>query len=155
MGNVILGIPARFWRYMVSPDTLARLKACHLQAERRSPGIHHVFTLNRHCIRFIQGALALVGILLVLLWSEAARHWIAESAATFCVVGGFIAAPILTITAWIGMIAPNLLLLHRASTLLFLIALIWLALAFISAHLHHSRQQAQEDHHLKQPPRSF
>jgi hypothetical protein len=131
---------------MVSPDTLARLKACHLQAERRSLGIHHLFTLNRHCIRLIQGALALVGIFLVLLSSGAARHWIAESAATFCVVGGFIAAPILTITAWIGMIAPNVLL-HRVSTPLFLIALIWLALAFISAHLHHSRQQAQEDHH--------
>lgn len=146
MGNVILGIPASFWRYTVNPDTLARLKACHPKAERRSQGIHHVFTLNHHCIRLIQGALALVGILLVLLSSGAARHWIAESAATVCVVGGFIAAPILTITAWIGMIAPNLLLLHRVSTLLFLIALIWLALAFISAHLHHSRQQAQEDH---------
>jgi hypothetical protein len=82
----------------------------------------------------------------VLLSSGAARHWIAESAATVCVVGGFIAAPILTITAWIGMIAPNLLLLHRASTPLFLIALIWLTLAFISAHVHHSRQQTQEKH---------
>ena len=147
MGNVILGIPARFWRYMVSPDTLARIKACHAQAERRSPGIHRVFTLNRHCIRLIQGALALVGIFLVLLSSGAARDWIAESAATICVVGGFIAAPILTITAWIGMIAPNLLLLHRVSTQLFLIALIWMALAFISAHLHHSRHHAEEDRH--------
>jgi hypothetical protein len=146
MGNGILGIPARFWRHMVSPDTLARLKACHVQPERRSPGIHRVFTLNHQCIRLIQGALALVGILLVLLSSGAARHWIAESAATVCVLGGFIAAPILTITAWIGMIAPNLLLLHRVSTLLFLIALIWLALAFISAHLLHSGHQAVEDH---------
>jgi hypothetical protein len=132
---------------MVGPDTLARLKACHPKAERRSQGIHHVFTLNHYCIRLIQGALALVGVLLVLLSSGSARHWIAESAATVCVLGGFIAAPILTITAWIGMIAPNLLLLHRVSNLLSLIALIWLALAFISAHLHHSRQQAQEDHH--------
>jgi hypothetical protein len=86
-----------------------------------------------------------VGILLVLVSSGAARHWIAESAATVCVVGGFIAAPILTITAWIGMAAPNLLLLHRVSTPLFLIALIWLTLAFISAHLHHSRQQTQDE----------
>jgi hypothetical protein len=147
MGNVILGISIRFWRYMVSPDTFARLKVCHPQAESRSTGIHYVFTLNRQCIRLIQGALALVGILVVLLSSGAARHWIAESAATVCVVGGFIAAPILTITAWIGMMAPNLLLLHRISTPLFLIALIWLALAFISAHLHHSRQQTQEYRH--------
>jgi hypothetical protein len=132
---------------MVSPDTLARIKACLVQAERRSSGIHRVFTLNHDCIRLIQGALALVGILLVLLSSGAARHWMAESAATVCVVGGFTAAPILTITAWIGMIAPNLPLLHRLSTLLFLIALIWLTLAFVSAHLHHSRRQAQEDHH--------
>jgi hypothetical protein len=121
---------------MVSSDTLARLKVCRrLSAERRSLGT-----------RLIQGGLAVLGILLVLLSSGAARHWIAESAATVCVVGGFIAAPILTITAWIGMIAPNLLLLHRVSTPLFLIALIWLILAFISAHLHHSRHQTHEEH---------
>ena len=79
-------------------------------------------------------------VLVVLLSSEDVRHKIGESAATICVVGGFFAAPILTITAWIDMIAPEILPLHHLSTPLFLIAIIWLALAFIGAHLHHSRQ---------------
>jgi hypothetical protein len=73
--------------------------------------------------------------------SEEARHWIVEAAATICVVGGFVAAPVLTITAWVGMITPKVLPLHHLSTLLFLVAIIWLAVAFIGAHLHHAHQQ--------------
>ncbi|MGO8946609.1 MAG: hypothetical protein ACLQUY_02875 [Ktedonobacterales bacterium] len=93
----------------------------------------------------MQWVLALMGIFLVFLSSGVARHWIGESAATVCVVGGFIAAPILTITAWIGMAVPNLLLLHRMSTPLFLVAVIWLALALIGAHLHHAYEQDTEN----------
>jgi hypothetical protein len=129
---------------MVGPETLAHMKSVHPEAERRILGIHHIVAMNRRCIELIQWTLALAGIILVLLSSVEARHWIAESAATICVVGGFIAAPILTIAAWIGMMAPNVLLLHRISTPLFLAAIIWLALAFMSAHLHHSRQRTRQ-----------
>jgi len=129
---------------MVGPETLARMKSVHPEAERRTLTIHHIVAMNRRCMELIQWTLALAGIMLVFLSSEEARHWIAESAATICVVGGFIAAPILTIAAWIGMMAPNVLLLHRISTPLFLAAIIWLALAFMSAHLHHSRQRTRQ-----------
>ena len=45
MGNVILGISVRFWRYMVSPDTFARLKVCHPRQKAEVTGIQYVFTL--------------------------------------------------------------------------------------------------------------
>ena len=135
---------------MISPDTLAR--AQHKHGKRTLPlisALHRIMTMNRRGMEFIQTGvyygLAMVGVLLVFLTSEEVRHWIAEAAATFCVVGGFIAAPVLTITAWIGMIAPKLLLLHHLSTLLFLVAIIWLALAFIGAHLHHAHQQPTQN----------
>lgn len=135
---------------MVSPDTLASAK--HKYGKRTLslvPALHRIATMNRRGMEFIQAgvyyALALVGILLVFLASEEARHWIVEAAATICVVGGFVAAPVLTITAWVGMITPKVLPLHHLSTLLFLVAIIWLAVAFIGAHLHHAHQQPKQN----------
>lgn len=131
---------------MVGPDTLARMKSARLRAERHRLGDGQFGTMTRRrSIEFLQRVLALVGIVLVLLSSGVARQWMVESAATICVVGGFVAAPILTLTAWVGMMTPNLLLLHRVSTLLFLVAIIWLALAFIGAHLHHSQEQTRNN----------
>jgi hypothetical protein len=131
------------WRPMVSPDTLAH--AQHKHGKRTLPlilALHRIVTMNRRVMEVLETgvhyALALLGVLLVLLASEEARHWIAEAAATICVVGGFIAAPVLTITAWIGMVTPKMLPLHHLSTFLFLVAIIWLAVAFIGAHLHHA-----------------
>lgn len=68
-----------------------------------------------------------------------ARHWLVEASATVCVMGGFLAAPVLTVAAWIGLALPERVPLHQASTPLFLIAVIWLALALIGAHLHHAQ----------------
>lgn len=68
-----------------------------------------------------------------------ARHWLAEASATLCVLGGFLAAPVLTVAAWIGLALPERMPLHQASTTLFLVAVIWMALALIGAHLHHER----------------
>ena len=139
----------QFWRHMLGPDILARAKSHRHPADGNSLDDHPISTMNHHLTKFIQesGSKLLQWILVsaeimlvVLLSSEDVRHKIAESAATICVVGGFIAAPILTIAAWIDMIAPEVLPLHHLSTPLFLIAIIWLALAFIGAHLHHSAQ---------------
>jgi hypothetical protein len=137
---------------MLGPNTLARTKSHRHPADRHSLGGHPTSRMNHHLIVFIQESsqgllqrilVPIEIVLVVLLSSEDIRHKIAESAATICVVGGFIAAPILTITAWIDMIAPEALPLHHLSTPLFLIAIIWLAMAFIGAHLHHSRQQSR------------
>lgn len=80
--------------------------------------------------------------LLLPLASAATRHWLVEAGATVCVAGGFIAAPFLTVTAWIGLALPRRMLLHQASTALFLVAILWMAAALIGAHLHHHRQPA-------------
>jgi hypothetical protein len=136
---------------MLGPDILARAKGHRHPAGGSSPDDHPISTMN-HLTESIQASgrkvlqwilVSAEIVLVVLLSSEDVRHKIGESAATICVVGGFIAAPILTITAWIDMIAPDFLPLHHLSTPLFLIAIIWLALAFIGAHLHHSRQQSK------------
>ena len=127
---------------MVGPDTLARMKSTHVRADRRRHGSLCSGPSADRSRAAINWMLALTGVALVLFSSGLARHWIAELAATVCVLGGFIAAPILTIMAWIGLMAPSLMLLHRASTPLFLVAVVWLALALIGAHIHHSREQA-------------
>jgi hypothetical protein len=139
---------------MLGPDILARAKGHRHPVDGSGPDDHPISSMNHHFTESIQesGRKVLQWILVpaefmlvVLLSSEDVRHKIAESAATICVVGGFIAAPILTITAWIDMIAPEVLPLHHLSTPLFLIAIIWLALAFIGAHLHHSRQLSKRE----------
>jgi uncharacterized membrane protein YGL010W len=66
-----------------------------------------------------------------------------EAGATLCVAGGFIAAPFLTLAAWIGLALPQRMVLHQASTALFVIAILWMAAALIGAHLHHNRRRAQ------------
>ena len=92
---------------------------------------------------------ALVGLLLVPLASAATRHWLIEAGATLCVAGGFIAAPFLTVTAWIGLALPPRMPLHQASTALFLVAILWMAAALIGAHLHHNRRTARATGHAE------
>lgn len=87
---------------------------------------------------------ALLALLLVPLASEATRHWLIEAGTTLCVAGGFIAAPFLTVTAWIGLALPPRVLLHQASTALFLIAILWMVTALIGAHLHHNRRMVRD-----------
>lgn len=82
---------------------------------------------------------------MALIASTHVRHWLGEVMATVCVVGGFIAAPLLTVAAWIGLALPPNMPLHRASTTLFLVAVIWLALALISAHCYHLMQPRQPE----------
>jgi hypothetical protein len=72
--------------------------------------------------------------------SAALRHWLIEAGTTACVAGGFIAAPFLTVTAWIGLALPARAFLHHLSTALFLIAILWMAAALIGAHLHENHR---------------
>lgn len=75
--------------------------------------------------------------ILALLLSSQARHWIVEAMTTVCVLGGFILAPVLTLVAWVGMILPTDMPLHRIATTLFLVALVWMCAALVGAHVHH------------------
>ena len=73
------------------------------------------------------------------------RLWLSELAATLCVLGGFVAAPLLTVLAWIGLVMPADAPLHHAAETIFVIAIVWLGLAFVSAHVHHNRHHPLED----------
>lgn len=81
---------------------------------------------------------------LTLLLSSQARHWVVEAITTVCVLGGFILAPVLTLTAWVGMVLPAHMPLHQISTLLFIVALVWIGAALVGAHLHHSMMRRHE-----------
>jgi len=67
------------------------------------------------------------------------RRWLLEASATLCVLGGFMTAPLLTLLAWIGLMLPADAPLHGVASTLLVIAIIWLSLALISAHIHHNR----------------
>jgi hypothetical protein len=71
---------------------------------------------------------------IALVASPIARQWIASAAANVCILGGIIAAPVISIVAWVGMILPTKAPLHQMAPSLMTGALIWLALAIIGAH---------------------
>ena len=78
--------------------------------------------------------LALLAVALIMLASPAVRHWLAASFANIAIFGGIIAAPILALIAWIGVTLPIHAPLHQAAPTLFIGALLWMAMAFVSAH---------------------
>ncbi len=76
--------------------------------------------------------------------SPQVRHWLVEAIANLLVLGGFIAAPILTVVAWVGLMLPSRLPLHQLSSTLFVVALIWVAAGLLSAHMHHDTSAAMK-----------
>lgn len=76
---------------------------------------------------------------LALLASPHVRHWLVEATANLLVLGGFIAAPILTLIAWVGLMLPAHLPLHRLSSTLFVVALVWVAGGLLIAHALHDQ----------------
>jgi hypothetical protein len=76
-----------------------------------------------------------------LLTSETFRHWLGLVLANVCIVGGVIAAPIVSLLAWVGMALPERAPLHMAAPVLFTVALIWLSIAIIGAHAHSAATQ--------------
>lgn len=130
---------ANFWRYLVGPLSLLRERAL-------SPvGIGAVRGYAQRCVRMAQVVPVVIAPAIAFIASTQVRHWLGELMATVCVVGGFIAAPLLTVAAWVGLALPARMPLHQASTTLFLVAVIWLALALISAHCYQQMQQRPAD----------
>jgi hypothetical protein len=127
----------------MGPISLWRIHSIRPE-ERRELAVGFIRGYMRSGIRSVQSVwLVILPVFFVLVNSQA-RQWLSEALATVTVVGGFLAAPILTLMAWIGLALPEGVLLHRASTALFLIAIIWMAFALIGAHLHHHRHFAEE-----------
>lgn len=135
---------ATFWRYLVGTLSLLRARALSLEGvgARRAQAVRGY---AQHCARLAQGLPLIFAPVVALVANTQVRHWLGELMATVCVVGGFIAAPLLTVAAWVGLALPARMPLHQASTTLFLVAVIWLALALISAHCYQQMQQRQPD----------
>lgn len=69
-----------------------------------------------------------------LLASPTTRQWLSTAFATVAIVGGILAAPIISVVAWIGVTLPDHAPLHQAAPTLFIGAMLWMAMAFVSAH---------------------
>ena len=80
---------------------------------------------------------------LLVLASSASRHWLSTSFAYVAIVGGIVAAPIISVVAWIGVALPVHAPLHQAAPTLFIGALLWMAMAFVSAHARRDRSANQ------------
>ena len=89
-----------------------------------------------------QAAVIALAPIVFALASPQARHWLVEAAANLLVLGGFIAAPILTVVAWVGLLLPARLPLHQLSSTLFVVALIWVASGLLIAHVLHDTTEA-------------
>lgn len=78
----------------------------------------------------------LIALLLILglLANATFRHWFITIFANIAIIGGILAAPVISLIAWIGMILPTRAPLHQAAPTLFIGAMLWMAMAFISAH---------------------
>lgn len=80
-----------------------------------------------------------------LLGNPGARRWLMELATNFAVLGGFVVAPVLTLAAWLGLVMPDGIFLHRLSSTLFVVSLIWICTAVVVAHMHESGTASSRD----------
>jgi ribose/xylose/arabinose/galactoside ABC-type transport system permease subunit len=77
--------------------------------------------------------------------NAAARRWVVELVTSVAVLGGFLVAPVLTLAAWLGLGMPNGVLLHRLSSTLFVVSLIWICAAVVVAHVHEGGAASSRD----------
>jgi hypothetical protein len=84
--------------------------------------------------RIWSALLILVVVVLGLLANVTYRQWILAALANIAIIGGIVAAPVISLVAWIGVILPVHAPLHQASPTLFIGALLWMMMGFISAH---------------------
>lgn len=62
------------------------------------------------------------------------RHWVSAVFAYIAIVGGIVAAPVISLVAWIGVSLPAHAPLHQAAPTLFIGAILWMVMGFVSAH---------------------
>lgn len=66
--------------------------------------------------------------------SPLARHWLMQIISNVCILGGIVAAPIVSMVAWIGLVLPTHALLHRLAPMLVATSLIWFCMAIVGSH---------------------
>jgi hypothetical protein len=134
---------ARALEELVGPITIVRGRGMGMDArrERRADGTTRMARARALVVALPHAAAPAVGAMM----SERTRHAASEASATFCVLGGFLAAPVLTIMAFVGLLQSGGAPLHQAATALLLVAIVWLSLALVSAHVHHNRHHQIEE----------
>ena len=144
---------ARVWlrtrEALVSPITLLRVRG-HRTATRRehSDDGHSGASITVYVARMRARVVALPHVArpaLATVLDARRRVWLAEWSAILCVVGGFLAAPLLSLLAWIGLLLPSSTALHRTAETLFIISIVWLSLALVTAHSQHDRHHQPEE----------
>ena len=73
---------------------------------------------------------AIVSLMLQPTW----RHWAGHMLANIFILGGIVAAPLVSVVGWIGVALPPRNALHEVAPTLFLGAQIWLMVAIVAAH---------------------
>jgi len=76
--------------------------------------------------------------MLIALWtrlgSPITRHWLATVLANICILGGILAAPVVSAVAWIGLALPQHALLHQMAPMLVAGSIVWFGVAIACAH---------------------
>ncbi len=68
------------------------------------------------------------------LGSLGTRHWLATVLANICILGGILAAPVVSAVAWIGLALPKHTLLHQMAPMLVVGSIVWFGVAIACAH---------------------
>jgi hypothetical protein len=84
-------------------------------------------------------------VVISLLANATARHWISTSFANVAIIGGILAAPVISLVAWVGVILPVRAPLHQAAPTLFIGALLWMAMGIVSAHTRRHETADRQD----------
>ncbi|HKW23824.1 MAG TPA: hypothetical protein VJO13_20770, partial [Ktedonobacterales bacterium] len=61
-------------------------------------------------------------------------QWVLTALSNIAIIGGILAAPVISLVAWIGVTLPSHAPLHQAAPTLFIGALLWMAMGIVSAH---------------------
>ena len=81
--------------------------------------------------------LILLMVMISLLANPTYRQWMLTALANIAIIGGILAAPVISLVAWIGVALPAHAPLHQAAPTLFIGALLWMAMGIVSAHARH------------------
>ena len=68
------------------------------------------------------------------------RQWTGHLLANVFILGGIVAAPLVSLVGWIGVALPPRTALHEVAPTLFAGALIWLLVAIVAAHANSRRE---------------
>lgn len=145
-GIIPLGRRARGWRRTIVPMMLTQDTKLDLQGRlRRLNRIARIyrwrFARNGRTWLFSGWGMltTLLAAISSLMLQPTWRQWAGHMLANIFILGGIVAAPLVSVVGWIGVALPPRTALHEVAPSLFLGALIWLMVAIVAAHANSRR----------------